>query len=142
MFLFLFYLFLAYLNIIKWLNSIGIVPDTKCLNFRVTHIHLSTGFFRSTCTGSKKHSHVQSVHSELFQSVQNSRGQVGALTRARSSLQQKPGPVRHRLAECTSTKGGIKKTEVFKLKVPDQNKNWICVWQLFTQQNELTTCRG
>lgn len=31
--------------------------------------HLSTRLFRSRCTGSKQHSHVQGVHGEFLQSV-------------------------------------------------------------------------
>lgn len=43
-------------------------------------IYLSTGLFWSSCTGTKQHGHVQCVHSEFLQSVEDSRSQVGVLT--------------------------------------------------------------
>lgn len=62
-------------------------------------IHLSTGLFWCSCTSSKQHGHIHCVHSELLQSMEYSRSQVGALTGAWSALQEQPGTVRCRLAQ-------------------------------------------
>lgn len=66
-------------------------------------IYLSTGLFWSSCTGTKQHGHVQCVHSEFLQSVEDSRSQVGVLTWARSAFQKQPWPIGGRLAQHTPT---------------------------------------
>ncbi len=73
-------------------------------------VYLSTSLFRCSCAGSKQHGHVQRVHGEFLQSVEDSRSQVGALTGAWSALQQQPGAVRGRVAQHASTQGEMKET--------------------------------
>jgi len=66
-------------------------------------VYLSTRLLRGSRAGSEQHGHVQRVHAELLQSVEDGRRQVGALTRTRPALQQQPGAVRGRPAQHTPT---------------------------------------
>lgn len=43
-------------------------------------VYLSAGLFWCSCTSSKQHGHVQCVHGEFLQSVEDSRSQMRALT--------------------------------------------------------------